>query len=188
VLGLLPADVLKDSQAPMADAASLLWAGSGIAIAVVAAVSHRRLVAALIPRSCWRRARRAVPDLFAKVGTRPVVGVLVGGAGERAVLSTTALAGRCSFDLLSTAARAAVRGQQRLVVARHWREPADCGGRAGLQRVRARGDRRRVAGLGSGAGGGGLAALFLAENPASNALGVWPNTLVLPGLKAARMR
>ncbi|BCT91312.1 amino acid permease [Lysobacter helvus] len=40
VLGLLPGDVLKDSQAPMADAASSLWGpGAGIALAVVATIS-----------------------------------------------------------------------------------------------------------------------------------------------------
>ena len=40
VLGLLPADVLKDSQAPMADAARLLWGpAAGIGLAAVAAVS-----------------------------------------------------------------------------------------------------------------------------------------------------
>jgi APA family basic amino acid/polyamine antiporter len=40
VLGLLPADVVRDSQAPMADAARSLWGpAAGIGIAIVAAVS-----------------------------------------------------------------------------------------------------------------------------------------------------
>ncbi len=87
VLGLLPAEVLKDSQAPMADAARLLWGpAAGIALAAVAAVSCFGalngwvLISAQLPLAAARDG--LFPTLFAKVDARgtPVIGVLVSGA------------------------------------------------------------------------------------------------------------
>jgi len=87
VLGLLPADVLKDSQAPMADAASKLWGpAAGIALATVAAVSTFGalngwvLISAQLPLAAARDG--LFPRLFAKVDAQgtPVVGVLVSSA------------------------------------------------------------------------------------------------------------
>jgi len=87
VLGLLPAEVLKDSQAPMADAARLLWGPvAGIAIAAVAAVSCFGalngwvMISAQLPLAAARDG--LFPSLFAQVDVRgtPVVGVLLSGA------------------------------------------------------------------------------------------------------------
>lgn len=87
VIGLLPADVLKDSQAPMADAAKALWGpGAAIVVAVVAAVSCFGalngwvLVSGQLP---FAAARDGVfPQLFAKLDPRgtPVAGILVSSA------------------------------------------------------------------------------------------------------------
>lgn len=87
VLGLLPAEVLKDSQAPMADAARQLWGpAAGIALAAVAAVSTFGalngwvLISAQLPLAAARDG--LFPSLFAKVDTQgtPVIGVLLSGA------------------------------------------------------------------------------------------------------------
>ncbi|MHB8911073.1 MAG: amino acid permease [Lysobacter sp.] len=87
VLGLLPAEVLKDSQAPMADTARLLWGpAAGIALAVVAAVSCFGalngwvLISAQLPLAAARDG--LFPSLFARLDAHgtPVVGVLVSGA------------------------------------------------------------------------------------------------------------
>ncbi len=87
VLGLIPADQLKDSQAPMADAASLLWGpAAGIALAAVAAVSCFGalngwvLVSAQLPLAAARDG--VFPALFARIDAHgtPVVGVLVSSA------------------------------------------------------------------------------------------------------------
>lgn len=87
VLGLIPAETLKESQAPMADAARLLWGpAAGIALAAVAAVSTLGalngwvLISAQLPLAAARDG--VFPSGFAKVdrhGT-PIVGVLVSGA------------------------------------------------------------------------------------------------------------
>lgn len=87
VLGLLPAEVLKDSQAPMADAARLLWGpAAGIALAIVMAVSCFGalngwvLISAQLPLAAARDG--LFPTLFAKVDAHgtPAMGVLVSGA------------------------------------------------------------------------------------------------------------
>ena len=87
VLGLLPADVLKNSQAPMADAARVLWGpAAGIGLAAVAAVSCFGalngwiLISAQLPLAAARDG--LFPSLFAKVDARgtPVVGVLLSSA------------------------------------------------------------------------------------------------------------
>lgn len=87
VIGLLPADVLKNSQAPMAEAAHLLWGpGAAIAVAAVAAVSCFGalngwvLVSGQLP---FAAARDGVfPQVFARLDPRgtPVTGVLVSSA------------------------------------------------------------------------------------------------------------
>jgi APA family basic amino acid/polyamine antiporter len=83
VLGLIPAAQLMNSQAPMADAASLLWGpAAGIALAAVAAVSCFGalngwvLVSAQLPLAAARDG--VFPSWFAKVdaGGTPVIGVL----------------------------------------------------------------------------------------------------------------
>lgn len=87
VIGLLPAQVLADSQAPMAEAASALWGPSAaIAVAAVAAVSTFGalngwvLVSGQLP---YAAAHDGVfPALFARLDPRgtPVTGVLVSSA------------------------------------------------------------------------------------------------------------
>lgn len=87
VIGLLPAQVLADSQAPMAAAASALWGPSAaIAVAAVAAVSTFGalngwvLVSGQLP---YAAARDGVfPGFFARLDPRgtPVAGVLVSSA------------------------------------------------------------------------------------------------------------
>lgn len=85
VIGLLPAETLKNSAAPMADAARALWGpGAGIALAVVMAVSCFGalngwvLVSAQVPLAAARDG--LFPSLFARTDARgtPVPGVLVG--------------------------------------------------------------------------------------------------------------
>lgn len=85
VIGLLPAETLKNSAAPMADAARTLWGpGAGIALAVVMAVSCFGalngwvLVSAQVPLAAARDG--LFPSLFARIDARgtPVPGVLVG--------------------------------------------------------------------------------------------------------------
>lgn len=83
VIGLLPADVLEQSQAPMADAARALWGpAAGIALAVVMAVSCFGalngwvLVSAQLPMAAARDG--LFPAFFARLDARgtPVAGVL----------------------------------------------------------------------------------------------------------------
>jgi APA family basic amino acid/polyamine antiporter len=83
VLGLLPGDALKDSQAPMADAARHLWGpAAGIALALVAAVSTFGalngwvLVSAQVPLAAARDG--LLPKRFAQVDARgtPVFGIV----------------------------------------------------------------------------------------------------------------
>ncbi|MGH8076822.1 MAG: amino acid permease [Lysobacter sp.] len=87
VLGLIPAGELKNSQAPMADAARLLWGpAAGIGLAAVAAVSCFGalngwvLVSAQLPLAAARDG--VFPSLFVKIDPQgtPVVGVLVSSA------------------------------------------------------------------------------------------------------------
>ena len=86
VLGLAPADELKDSAAPMADAAAALWGpAAGIGFAVVAAVSCIGalngwvLISAQVPMAAARDG--LLPRRFARVDARgtPVFGVLASG-------------------------------------------------------------------------------------------------------------
>lgn len=115
VIGLLPVDLLKTSQAPMPDAARLLWGpAAGFALAAVAAVSCFGalngwiLLSAQLPLAAARDG--LFPALFARVDARgtPVIGVLVGTALASAlVLSnyTRSLVQVFTFSiLLSTAA------------------------------------------------------------------------------------
>lgn len=87
VIGLLPADVLKDSQAPMADAASALWGpAAGVALAAVMAVSCFGalngwvLVSAQLPLAA--ASDGVFPAFFARLDRRgtPVAGVLASSA------------------------------------------------------------------------------------------------------------
>ena len=78
VLGLAPADQLKDSAAPMADAATSLWGpAAGIGIAVVAAVSCIGalngwvLISAQVPLAAARDG--LLPRRFAQVDARVVM-------------------------------------------------------------------------------------------------------------------
>ena len=84
VIGLLPADLVKNSQAPMADAARSLWGpAAGIGIAAVAAISCFGalngwvLVSAQVPLAAARDG--LLPQHFAKLNARgtPVFGVVV---------------------------------------------------------------------------------------------------------------
>ena len=87
VLGLIPAAELKESQAPMADAARLLWGpAAGIVLAAVAAVSCFGalngwvLISAQLPLAAARDG--LFPSWFARLDARgtPVVGVLASSA------------------------------------------------------------------------------------------------------------
>ena len=115
VLGLLPGDALKDSQAPMADAARQLWGpGAGIALALVAAVSTFGalngwvLIAAQMPYAAARDG--LMPARFARLdkGGTPAFGVVVSSLlASLLVLSnyTHSLVQLFTFSiLLSTAA------------------------------------------------------------------------------------
>ncbi|MDQ3215531.1 MAG: amino acid permease, partial [Pseudomonadota bacterium] len=84
VLGLVPADVLKTSNAPMADAAGLLWGrGAAIGIAAVAAVSCFGalngwiLLSAQVPLAAAQD--RLFPAAFSRRNARgtPLIGILV---------------------------------------------------------------------------------------------------------------
>jgi APA family basic amino acid/polyamine antiporter len=115
VLGLLPADVVRNSQAPMADAARSLWGPvAGIGIAVVAAVSCFGalngwvLVSAQVPLAAARDG--LLPQRFTRLdkGGTPVFGVVVSSTlASLLVLSnyTHSLVQLFTFSiLLSTAA------------------------------------------------------------------------------------
>ena len=87
VLGLLPAEQLGASSAPMADAARALWGpAAGIAIAAVAAVSCLGalngwvLISAQVPMAAARDG--VMPNVFARLDARgtPATGVLIAGA------------------------------------------------------------------------------------------------------------
>lgn len=87
VLGLLPAEQLATSSAPMADAARSLWGPvAGIGIAAVAAVSCLGalngwvLISAQIPMAAARDG--VMPSVFARLDPRgtPAAGVLIAGA------------------------------------------------------------------------------------------------------------
>ena len=87
VLGLLPAEQLATSSAPMADAARSLWGpGAGVGIAAVAAVSCLGelngwvLISAQIPMAAARDS--VMPSVFARLDPRgtPAAGVLIAGA------------------------------------------------------------------------------------------------------------
>jgi len=87
VLGLLPAEQLATSSAPMADAARSLWGpAAGIGIAAVAAVSCLGalngwvLISAQIPMAAARDG--VMPSVFARLDPRgtPAAGVLIAGA------------------------------------------------------------------------------------------------------------
>lgn len=86
VLGLLPADQLAKSAAPMADAARALWGpAAGMGIAAVAAVSCLGalngwvLISAQVPMAAARDG--AMPPVFARLDARgtPAAGVLISG-------------------------------------------------------------------------------------------------------------
>lgn len=115
VLGLAPAEQLKDSAAPMADAASALWGpAAGIGIAVVAAISCFGalngwvLISAQVPLAAARDG--LLPRRFARVDARgtPVFGILASSVlASLLVLSnyTHSLVQLFTFSiLLSTAA------------------------------------------------------------------------------------
>lgn len=115
VLGLLPADALKDSQAPMADAARSLWGpAAGIALAVAMAVSCFGalngwvLLSAQLPLAAARDGM--FPGFFARLDARgtPVVGVLVSSTLASALVAANysrSLVQVFTFSiLLSTAA------------------------------------------------------------------------------------
>jgi basic amino acid/polyamine antiporter, APA family len=87
VLGLLPAEIAKDSSAPMADAARLLWGeGAGLAIASVAAISCLGalngwvLLSAQLPMAAAQDG--LFPREFARLDDKgtPRFGVMVGAA------------------------------------------------------------------------------------------------------------
>jgi APA family basic amino acid/polyamine antiporter len=115
VLGLLPADVLQHSAAPMADAATRLWGGwAGIAVGVVATVSCIGalngwvLLQAQTPMAAAQDG--LFPRLFARLDAQgtPVAGLLLSSLLAGALLLTNyskSLVGLFSFSiLLSTAA------------------------------------------------------------------------------------
>ena len=115
VIGLLPSDVLVNSAAPMADAATRLWGSSaGLAIGVIATISCFGalngwvLLQAQVPLAA--ASDKLFPSIFAKVDTRgtPVSGLLISTAlATIVVLSnyTQSLIQLFAFSiLLSTAA------------------------------------------------------------------------------------
>lgn len=86
VLGLLPADQLATSSAPMADAARSLWGpAAGVGIAAVAAISCLGalngwvLISAQVPMAAARDG--VMPSIFARLDPRgtPAAGVLIAG-------------------------------------------------------------------------------------------------------------
>ncbi|GAA5076909.1 amino acid permease [Lysobacter panacisoli] len=87
VLGLLPSEALKDSQAPMADAARSLWgpaAGIGLALAMAVscfgALNGWILLSAQLPMAAARDG--VFPAFFARLNARgtPAIGVVVSSA------------------------------------------------------------------------------------------------------------
>lgn len=115
VLGLLPADVLKTSTAPMADAAGMLWGrGAAIGMAALAAVSCFGalngwvLLSAQVPMAA--AGDRLFPAMFSRLDARgtPFVGiVLSSGLASALVIAnyTRSLVQLFTFSiLLSTAA------------------------------------------------------------------------------------
>lgn len=115
VIGLLPADVLKDSAAPMADAARSLWGpAAGIGIGVVATVSCFGalngwvLLQAQVPLAASRDG--LFPKVFARVDARgtPWFGLLLSSVLATALVAAnynTTLVRLFAFSiLLSTAA------------------------------------------------------------------------------------
>ena len=115
VLGLLPADVLAKSGAPMADAASRLWGGwAGVAVGVLAAVSVFGalngwvLLQAQTPLSAARDG--LFPRAFAALDARgtPWIGLLLSSGLATALVAanyTRSLVGLFQYSiLLSTAA------------------------------------------------------------------------------------
>lgn len=87
VLGLLPAEQLAKSAAPMADAARSLWGpAAGVGIAAVAAISCLGalngwvLISAQVPMAAARDG--VMPPIFARLDARgtPAAGVLIAGA------------------------------------------------------------------------------------------------------------
>jgi len=87
VLGLLPAEQLAKSAAPMADAARSLWGpAAGVGIAAVAAISCLGalngwvLISAQVPMAAARDG--VMPPVFARLDARgtPTAGVLIAGA------------------------------------------------------------------------------------------------------------
>ncbi|KAB8314495.1 amino acid permease [Tolypothrix campylonemoides VB511288] len=115
VLGVLPADALAASSAPMADAATALWGrGAGVALALVMAVSCLGalngwvLLSAQLPLAPARDG--LFPSAFARLDARgtPWIGVLVGGVLASALVASNysrSLVQVFTFSiLLSTAA------------------------------------------------------------------------------------
>ena len=115
VIGLLPSDVLVNSAAPMADAATRLWGSSaGLAVGVISTISCFGalngwvLLQAQVPLAA--ASDKLFPSIFAKVDTRgtPVSGLLISTAlATIVVLSnyTQSLIQLFAFSiLLSTAA------------------------------------------------------------------------------------
>ena len=103
VLGLLPAEQLKESTAPMADAASALWGPwAGIGIALVAAISCIGalngwvLISAQIPFAAARDGM--LPTPLARLNARgtPVAGIIVSS-----VLASLLIASNYSRSLVS---------------------------------------------------------------------------------------
>jgi APA family basic amino acid/polyamine antiporter len=136
VLGLLPADVVRNSQAPMAEAARSLWGpAAGIGIAIVAAVSCFGalngwvLVSAQVPYAA--ASDGLLPRRFTRLdkGGTPVFGVLVSSTlASVLVLSnyTHSLVQLFTFSiLLSTAATLLPY----VVSAAAWLRRGDSGGR-----------------------------------------------------------
>ncbi|GAB3388682.1 amino acid permease [Lysobacter fragariae] len=86
VLGLLPAEQVKDSAAPMADAARVLWGpAAGIGIAAVAAISCLGalngwvLISAQVPMAAAND--KVMPAIFSRLDARgtPAAGILIAG-------------------------------------------------------------------------------------------------------------
>lgn len=115
VIGLLPMEALKDSQAPMADAARALWgpaAGIGLAIAMAVscfgALNGWVLLSAQLPLAAARD--RVFPAFFARQDARgtPVAGIVVSSLLSSALITANysrSLVQVFTFSiLLSTAA------------------------------------------------------------------------------------
>ena len=103
VLGLLPAEQLKESTAPMADAASALWGPwAGICIALVAAISCIGalngwvLISAQIPFAAARDGMLPAPLARLNARGTPVAGIIVSS-----VLASLLIASNYSRSLVS---------------------------------------------------------------------------------------